>query len=56
MRDIVEFFVQFVLGLTGALGVATVWVGGIVFLTGCGVLGGGWCWRAWRRRMRDKLR
>jgi hypothetical protein len=55
MQTIIEFLVSFLLALTGALGVATVWVGGVVFLGGCGLLGGGWCWRAWKRRLKDKL-
>ena len=56
MQTVIEFLVSFMIALTGALGVATVWVGGMVFLGGCGVLGSHWCWRAWRRRVRDKLR
>lgn len=52
MRSVVEFLVQFLLAITGALGIATVIVGGIALACGCGVLGGGACWRWWRGRRR----
>lgn len=52
MRGLVEFLVHFVLALTGAIGIATVIVGGIALTCGCGVLGGGWCLKRWRGRKR----
>jgi hypothetical protein len=50
MRSVVDFLVQFVLALTGAIGTATLIVGGVALACGGGVLGGSWCLRAWRRR------
>ncbi|WP_158611047.1 hypothetical protein [Aurantiacibacter spongiae] len=54
MRSIVEFLVHFLLAITGALGTATVIVGSVALLCGGGVLGGGWCLRAWRRKVLGK--
>ena len=51
MQSVLEFLVHFLLALTGAIGMATVIVGGAALLCGAGVVGGGWCWRAWRRRV-----
>lgn len=53
MQSVLEFLVHFVLAITGAIGTATAIVGGIGLLAGCGVLGGGWCYRAWMRRKRS---
>ena len=51
MHTVLEFLVHFLLALTGAIGMATAIVGGTALLCGCGLLGGHWCWRAWRRRV-----
>lgn len=56
MRSVLEFLVHFMLALTGAIGMATLTVGGIALACGCGLLGGGWCWRAWGRRRAKRKR
>jgi len=50
MRDILDFLVQLILAIFGALGMAIAMAMGAVLLGGCAVLGTGWCWRAWRGR------
>lgn len=50
MRDAVQFFVELVLALTGALAVGTLVVGAVTFGVGCAVCGCGWWWRGRRRR------
>lgn len=51
MQTILQFFVQILMALMGAIGtaIATVGLTGLIF--GGGVVGGGYGWRAWRRRM-----
>lgn len=50
MRSLVEFLVQIVVALTGALGSAILVVGGAAVLGGCALLGSGWCVKKWRGR------
>ncbi|MCL6252247.1 hypothetical protein M3P36_14475 [Altererythrobacter sp. KTW20L] len=50
MRGILDFLVQLILAIFGALGMAIAMAAGAVLLGGCAVLGTGWCWRAWRGR------
>lgn len=50
MQTVLGIFWHIVLALTGALGFAALVVGGAALCCGCGVIGGGWCWRRWRRR------
>ena len=56
MRDVVQFLVELVLAITGALAVGGLIVGGIAFAAGCALFGCGWWWRGRRRRAaaRDK--
>ena len=51
MRSVIEFFWQFLLGLTGAVGFAALIVGGTAFGVGCVLYGCGYTWRRWRRRV-----
>ena len=53
MKSVVEFFSQFVIGLTAAVGGAALIVASGAFLTGCVACGCGYTWRRWRRRIRD---
>jgi len=58
MRSVLEFLVQFIVALTGAVGGAIVLVGGIAAACGAGVMCTGWCVRrlsgaAARRRRRS---
>ncbi len=55
MRSVVEFFSQFVIGVTAAVGGAALIVGGGAFAAGCVACGCGYTWRRWRRRARRKL-
>ncbi|MXP40555.1 hypothetical protein GRI75_02695 [Altererythrobacter soli] len=50
MRSVIEFFWQFLLGITSAVGFAALIVGGVAFGIGCAVCGCGYTWRRWRRR------
>ncbi|WP_047092387.1 hypothetical protein [Aurantiacibacter marinus] len=50
MQTILQFFVQILMALFGAIGSALAAFGLAGLLCGSGVLGGSWCWRAWRRR------
>lgn len=50
MRGILDFLVQLILAIFGALGMAIAMAMGAVLIGGCAVLGTGWCWRAWRGR------
>lgn len=42
MQSVIEFFVQFVLAFTGAVGLAIVWVGGLALACAFGFAGCGW--------------
>lgn len=55
MQTILQFFVQILMALFGALGTALATFGVAGLLFGGGVLGGGWGLRAWRRRIRKRL-
>ena len=55
MRSVVEFFSQFVIGVTAAVGGAALIVGAGAFAAGCVACGCGFTWRRWRRRVREKL-
>ncbi|RJY09323.1 hypothetical protein [Aurantiacibacter aquimixticola] len=50
MQTVLQFFVQILMALFGAIGTALATFGVVGVLCGGGVLGGGWCWRAWKRR------
>ena len=50
MRGGMQFLVELVLSLTGALAMGTAVVGGIVFGLGCAACGCGWWWRGRRRK------
>ena len=52
MRSVLEFFWQFLLGVTGAVGFAALIVGGATLACGFGLVGCGYGWRRWRRRRR----
>lgn len=51
MQTILQFFVQILMALLGAIGTAIATIGLTGLLFGSGAIGGGWGWRAWRRRM-----
>jgi O-antigen/teichoic acid export membrane protein len=55
VKSVLEFFSQFVLGVTGAVGGAALIVAGGAFAAGCVACGCGYTWRRWRRRAREKL-
>jgi len=50
MRSVLEFLVQFIVALTGAVGGAILLVGGVAAACGAGVMGTGWCVRRWSGR------
>jgi hypothetical protein len=50
MRDVIEFFVELVLAIAGAVAVSALVVGGALALAGCVVFGGCWTVLGWRRR------
>lgn len=50
MRDVVQFLVELLLALTGALATGALVVGGIAFVIGCAVCGCGWWWHGRRRK------
>ena len=50
MRSVLDIFWHIILALLGAVGFGALIVAGAALACGCGVLGGGWCLRAWRRR------
>lgn len=52
MRSVIEFFWQFLLGITSAVGFAALIVGGGAFAIGCAVFGCGYTLRWWRQRLR----
>ena len=45
MRSVLEFFWEFIIALTGAVGLAALIVGGVAFGLGCAVAGCGYTWR-----------
>jgi hypothetical protein len=51
VRSVIEFFWQFLLGITSAVGFAALIVGGVAFGIGCAVCGCGYTWRKWRQRL-----
>ena len=54
MRGILEFLVQLITAIFGALGMAIAMAAAAVALGGCLALGTGCCWRAWRGRQRPR--
>jgi len=50
MRDVIEFFVELVLAIAGAVALSAAIVGGGLVLLGCAVFGGCWTMLGWRRR------
>ena len=50
MKSVLEFFWQFLLGVTGAVGFAALIVGGAALACGFGLVSCGYGWRRWRRR------
>ncbi|APE27176.1 hypothetical protein [Aurantiacibacter gangjinensis] len=58
MQTVLEFLVQFLLALAGAIGVAIAWVGGMALLCGAGIGGCGFWWTLRRRKRRalEKLK
>jgi hypothetical protein len=50
LRSVLEFFWQFLLGVTGAVGFAALIVGATTLVCGFGLVGCGYGWRRWRRR------
>ena len=42
------------MAITGALGVAIAWVGGLALLGAFGVVGGGWFWRSRKHRGKNR--
>ena len=49
MQSVLEFLVHFLMAITGALGLAIVWVGSLALLGAVGLVGGGALWRRHRR-------
>jgi hypothetical protein len=47
MRDVIDFLVQLILAITGAVGMALVMAGGGAIAGGCALWGGHWCWKRW---------
>jgi hypothetical protein len=50
LRSVLEFFWQFLLGVTGAVGFSALIVGGTTLACGFGLVGCSYGWRKWRRR------
>lgn len=50
MQSVLQFFVQILMALFGAIGTAIATIGLTGLLFGGGVAGTGWGWRSWRRR------
>ncbi len=50
MRDAIEFFVELVLAIAGAVALSVVIVGGALVAIGCAVFGGCLTLFGWRRR------
>ncbi len=42
MQTLLQFFVQILTALTGAIGIATLWAGAASLLGGAGAIGSGW--------------
>jgi hypothetical protein len=49
LKSVLEFFWQFLLGVTGAVGFAALIVGGATLACGFGLVSCGYGWRRWRR-------
>jgi uncharacterized protein (DUF2062 family) len=54
LRSVLEFFWQFLLGVTGAVGFAALIVGATTLACGFGLVSCGYGWRRWRRRRRRR--
>jgi hypothetical protein len=50
MRHVIEFLVQLILTITGAIGFAIAVAGGAALCGGCALWGGNRCWKWWRGR------
>jgi hypothetical protein len=50
MRDVIDFLVQLILAITGAVGMALALAGGWAIAGGCALWGGHWCWKRWTAR------
>ena len=53
MKSVLEFFWQFLLGVTGAIGFSALIVGGTTLACGFGLVSCGYGWRRWRKRQRS---
>ncbi len=56
MRDAIDFLVQLILAITGAIGMALVMATLYALAGGCALWGGSWCWRLSRRWWRSRRR
>jgi hypothetical protein len=56
LRSVLEFFWQFLLGVTGAVGFSALIVGGTTLACGFGVVGCGFGLRRWRKRRAARSR
>ena len=54
VKSVLEFFWQFLLGVTGAVGFAALIVGGMTLACGFGLVSCGYGWRRWRKRCRAR--
>jgi hypothetical protein len=54
VKSVLEFFWQFLLGVTGAVGFAALIVGAATVACGFGLVSCGYGWRRWRRRRATK--
>jgi hypothetical protein len=55
LKSVLQFLSQFLLGLTGAVGLAALIVGGSALACGFGLISCGYGWRRWRRRQSARL-
>jgi hypothetical protein len=54
MRDVIQFFVEQVLAIAGAVALSALVVGGALALIGCVLFGGCWTLLGWRRRRSER--
>jgi uncharacterized membrane protein AbrB (regulator of aidB expression) len=54
MRDVIQFFVELVLAIAGAVALSALVVGGALALIGCALFGGCWTLLGWRRRRSER--
>jgi hypothetical protein len=54
VKSVLEFFWQFLLGVTGAVGFAALIVGAATIACGFGLVSCGYGWRRWRQRRRSR--